>query len=417
MSPEESKAALNHPIRVAIASDQAIYLRGLEALILSIPGAQLVGEARSPYEAIQLCSLTGADVLFLDTQNSKEQGRPIAEQIHQIRPATRIILMIPPGQEPEIQPAKTFPIFSFSRSISEDEFKIAFNLICQAERPFANVFGMPHPSGEDDLEANLPRVRSGSKPILPRNQETLTRELTMAGQIQKSILPEQAPSLPGWDIAARLEPARETSGDFYDFIPLTERKWGVVVADVTDKGIGAALFMVLSSTLIRTYTSRFPTLPALALNAVSNRILSDTGGSMFVTALYGILEPFTGRFIFANAGHPPGYLISYQRGRETIEPLRSTGMALGVLEQAQWKQKVVKLSPGDVLILYTDGVIEAENPQGEFFGEERLLDVVLSQSGHTAHEIEEALLEEVHRFVGSAPQQDDIALIIIRRET
>jgi DNA-binding NarL/FixJ family response regulator len=417
MSQEESHASLNHSVtRVAIASDQAIYLRGLEALVLSIPGIQLVGEARSPYEAIQLCSLTNPDVLFLDTQNAKEQGRPIAEQIHQVRPSTRIILMLPPGQELEAQPTKALPIFSFSRSISEDEFKIAFNLICRGDKPVMGVFGVSHPSGEEEPDASLPRPRSGSKPIQPRNQETLTHELTIAGQIQTSILPEQAPTLPGWDISARLEPARETSGDFYDFIPLTDRKWGVVVADVTDKGIGAALFMVLSSTLIRTYTSRFPTLPGLALNAVSNRILTDTGGSMFVTALYGILEPFTGRFIYANAGHPPGYLISYQRGRETVESLRSTGMALGVLEQAQWKQRVVKLAPGDVLILYTDGVIEAENPEGEFFGEERLLDVALTMTNHSAREIQETLLDAVHSFVGSTPQQDDIALIIIRRE-
>jgi sigma-B regulation protein RsbU (phosphoserine phosphatase) len=266
-------------------------------------------------------------------------------------------------------------------------------------------------AGETTSEAPAEQV-----PILYRNQETLTRELTMAGKIQASFLPEEPPVIPGWDIAARLEPARETSGDFYDFIPLTDRKWGIVVADVTDKGVAAALFMALSSTLIRTYTSRFPTLPGLALKAVSDRILADTGGSMFVTALFGILEPHSGRFIYANAGHPPGYLVTGARGKKSIEALRSTGMALGVIEQAQWKQKVLKMGTGDVLVLYSDGVNEAEDPQGESFGDDRLLDVVLAKAACPAREIQEALLSEVHRFTGNALRQDDIALIVIIRE-
>jgi sigma-B regulation protein RsbU (phosphoserine phosphatase) len=179
--------------------------------------------------------------------------------------------------------------------------------------------------------------------------------------------------------------------------------------------MGAALFMALSSTLIRTYATRFPTLPAITMSAVSERILSDTRGSMFVTSFYGILEPKTGRIIFANAGHPPGFMISLQRGRASIDALRPTGMALGVSEQAQWKQKIVRFAPGDILILYTDGITEAQNPQGDFFDEDHLLDAALSNLHGTAHDIQEAILSALHRFVGPAPRQDDIALVIIRR--
>lgn len=405
--------------RVAIASDQAIFLRGLESLLLSVPGILLVGEAHSAMEAIQLCNMTHPEILILDTVNNREQGKAIAQQISQLCPGIKIVLMIGQGEETRIgNTGSLVSIYTFSRAISEEEFKTVLGKICHSvrlEQPGNILYGSQAALGTETSSEGTGSVTT-KRPIPQRTRETITRELTMAGRIQSSILPELIPSIPGWDISARLEPARETSGDFYDFLPLTDSKWGVVIADVTDKGIGAALFMVLSSTLIRTFTNRFPTLPALALNAVSSRILSDTGGSMFVTALYGILEPFTGRFIFANAGHPPGYLITNQRGKVSFERLRATGMALGVVEQAQWKQKVVKMSPGDILILYTDGVIEAENPDGEFFGEDRLLDVALSKTHLPAREIQDSLLDAVHYFVGKTPQQDDIALIVIRRD-
>jgi serine phosphatase RsbU (regulator of sigma subunit) len=238
----------------------------------------------------------------------------------------------------------------------------------------------------------------------------------MAGRIQTDILPEEEPVIPGWEVSAKLEPARETSGDFYDFLPLTDRKWGFVVADVTDKGMGAAIFMALSSTLMRTYANRFPTLPAMALTAVSQRILSDTRGGMFVTSIFGVLEPHTGRFIYANAGHPPGFLVSLQKGKESIDHLRPTGMALGVLEQARWKQKIVKMNPGDFLILYSDGITEAQNSQGTFYEEDRMLDAALSIPGGSAIEIRNAILKDVHRFSGSAQYRDDITLVVVKRK-
>jgi sigma-B regulation protein RsbU (phosphoserine phosphatase) len=244
----------------------------------------------------------------------------------------------------------------------------------------------------------------------------MARELYMAGKIQADLLPEKAPVLAGWQISAELEPARETSGDFYDFIPLTQQKLGLVIADVSDKGMGAALFMALSSSLMRTYAARFPTLPSLTMSAVNERILTDTRGSMFVTSFFGILEQHTGRLIYTNAGHPPGFIISNPRGRNPITALRTTGMALGVSEQGRWTQKIVKLAPGDLLVLYTDGITEAANPDGQMFGEDRLLDTILSNLHRSSTDIKHLLLEEVHNFVAGTPRQDDIALIVLRRE-
>ena len=288
-------------------------------------------------------------------------------------------------------------------------------LLYHAPPPFRSrlSWGQHHP--EADSEGEWDELSRPQAAATQRSEEILGRELIMAGKIQEDILPEKVPVYPGWELAARLRPARETSGDFYDFIPLTGSKLGLLVADVTDKGMGAALFMALSSTLLRTYAVRFPTLPGLVLNAVSERILSDTRGGMFVTAFYGVLEPYIGRFIFANAGHPPGVMISRRHGRVSIDHFNPTGMALGVSEEAQWKQKVVKLAPGDFVVLYTDGITEANNPQGDFFGEERLLDVLLAKANLPASEMLEGVLDEVHRFVGHSHAQDDIALIVIRR--
>jgi hypothetical protein len=397
--------AENRSGRVIVASGQPVYLRGLAALVMATPGAELVGVASSAAEVVQLCQMASPDLALLDLTGAPEIARGLLE----CRQSLKVILL---GDPPALEPLPEAPqVRAFSRNIGDDEFKDRLLHILRETQPEPRKTRTPQPDDEAPAEPlSLPQALARG-----RSPETLARELVMAGKIQADILPE-APCIPGWDIAATLKPARETSGDFYDFIPLTDRKWAVVVADVTDKGMGAALFMALSSTLFRTFAAQFPTLPAVTLDTVSRRILSDTRGSMFVTAFYGVLEPHTGRLVYANAGHPPGFVISTTRCKDTIETLRPTGMSLGVVEQAQWKQKMTKLGPGDLLVLYTDGVTEAENPQGVAFGEDRLIDAAYRKADCGAREVQAALLEDVQRFVGNTPRQDDIALIVIRRE-
>lgn len=240
-------------------------------------------------------------------------------------------------------------------------------------------------------------------------------ELEMAGRMQSRILPEKPPVLDGWDLATELLPARETSGDFYDFIPLANDKWGILIADVTDKGLGAAVFMAMCSALIRTYAVRFPTLPALALSSVNERIFTDMRGGLFLTAFYGILEPQAGRLRYVNAGHNPPFFLSSLKGKP-LDKLNRTGMALGVSENATWQQKVLKFSPGDVLVMYTDGITEAHNRQGAFFGEARLKDVINLNKQHAAAKILETILSEVNGFTRGAPNQDDKALVVLARQ-
>ncbi len=245
--------------------------------------------------------------------------------------------------------------------------------------------------------------------------ETVARELAMAGQIQASFLPSELPDVTGWQLAAKLKPARETSGDFYDFIPLPYGLLGIVIADVSDKGMGAALYMALSSTLFRTYATEYHTRPELVLSIANRRILSDARAGLFVTAFYGILDPATGRLTYCNAGHNPPYLLNAQN-RDTVQALSKTGMVLGVIEDAAWKQETVRLAHGDVLVLYTDGVTDAEDGHGSFFGQDRLLEIVQANLGRSAQDIQDALLAGVHGFMGDAPQFDDITLVIAVRD-
>jgi CheY-like chemotaxis protein len=401
-------ANAGNSLRVALVSDQPVYLRGLASLVLAAPRADLVGQARSAAEALQLCDLTEPDLFVLDLHNPNGRTREVVKALRQRLPNGKIVLLQETpdnSDEPEV--------FHFSREINEEEFNATLEQLRHnlTPRPFAAR------AAEEELPSPPIRAPLSSSQLIPyRNQELLTRELVMAGRIQADILPEEAPQIAGWDIAAVLQPARETSGDFYDFLPLSAHKWGLVVADVTDKGMGAALLMALTSTLIRTYAARFPTLPAFTLSTVSERILSDTRGGMFVTAFFGILETHTGRFLFANAGHPPAYLIGSHKGRETVERLVRTGMALGVSEEARWKQKSLRLEPGDMLVVYTDGITEAQTPTGKTFGEDRLLEVLLAHSKASANALCAAVFEEVRQFTGNSPRQDDIALVVIKRD-
>jgi sigma-B regulation protein RsbU (phosphoserine phosphatase) len=244
--------------------------------------------------------------------------------------------------------------------------------------------------------------------------EKVARELVMAGQIQASFLPSELPDVAGWQLAATLEPARETAGDFYDFIPLPNERLGIVIADVTDKGMGAALYMALCRTLIRTYAAEYHDRPDLVFSASSRRILTDARADLFVTVFYGILDPATGTLTYCNAGHNPPYLLSAQ-DRDTVQVLHRTGMPLGVVEDATWEQGAVQLAPGDVLVLYTDGVTDAEDGQGSSFSQERLLETVQANLGRSAQDIQDALITEVREFVSDAPQFDDITLMVVVR--
>ena len=244
-----------------------------------------------------------------------------------------------------------------------------------------------------------------------------SEELALAAQIQASFLPSELPAIPHWQLAAALKPARETSGDFYDVIPLSDGQLGIVVADVSDKGTAAALFMALSRTLIRTYAPEYETQPELIFRTSHRRILSDTDTRQFVTVFCGVLDPASGTLTYANAGHNPPYWFSTRNGGKVRE-LNNTGPPLGLrmFPDMIWERRQVQLEPGDVLVLYSDGVTEAQDVSQEFFEEERLIEAAQASLGRSASEIQDAILTKVHQFMGDAPQADDITLFVLVRE-
>ncbi len=243
----------------------------------------------------------------------------------------------------------------------------------------------------------------------------MARELRLAGEIQASFLPQELPEIPGWQFSAILEPARETSGDFYDIRQTTSGQLALLVADVVDKGAGAAMFMALCTTLLRSYGSIYPFRPDQVLNEVNARILTDTGGQQFVSVFYGCLNPGSGELVYCNAGHPPPLYI---RAADSTpwQRLTRTGTALGISEDSKWETGKIQFSREDLLLLYTDGLTDAENRRGEFFGEQAIIDSLVKNRSQHVLEIHRSLLAEVENFVGDAPQHDDIALIFLKRD-
>jgi serine phosphatase RsbU (regulator of sigma subunit) len=240
------------------------------------------------------------------------------------------------------------------------------------------------------------------------------QELAFAGRIQASFLPNELPRPDGWELAVTLLPARETSGDFFDFIPLPEGRIGVLIADVADKGMGAALYMALSRTLLRTYALEYDTRPDIVIMAANERILQDARANLFITAFYGILDPQTGTLTYCNAGHTTPYLLRGESGG-AVQALATTGMPMGIEMEAVWGQASIQIEPGDVLILYTDGIPDAINSEGQFFREKQLVEVARTGLGMGPQEIQSCILEAVQSFAGDTPQFDDITLLVLMR--
>ncbi len=240
----------------------------------------------------------------------------------------------------------------------------------------------------------------------------LGEELRVAHEIQASFLPATNPALPGYDIAHVWLSAREMAGDFFDFIPLPARRMGLVIADVSDKGVPAALFMALASILMRVIAADRRS-PARVLRRVNELLLENSRSDMFVTLWYGVLDPQRHDLIFANAGHTPPLLLRAADGQ--MQWLRKHGLILGVLPAIALEDDRVALAPGDVLIIYTDGVLDAINLNEESFEMARLQAVVQAHQAQSAAEIAEAIKVAVREFVGAAPQFDDLTLIVVKR--
>lgn len=247
-------------------------------------------------------------------------------------------------------------------------------------------------------------------------KERIESELDLARQIQQSILPRTYPPFPHhsqFDLFARTIPARQVGGDFYDFFQLPDGRIGLVVADVSGKGVPAALFMTVTRTLIKNSSAYHPD-PVQALLEVNAQVVPENEMCMFVTVFYGVYDPESGEMVYASAGHPAPFLRRASGEVERLEEAK--GQAIGIMDVMDLKPGRVRLEPGDVLLAFTDGLDEAVNQQNEMFGMERVAQWLKGCELCTAPEMIERLVKFHAEFTGPVEPFDDLTLLVFRRK-
>jgi phosphoserine phosphatase RsbU/P len=261
------------------------------------------------------------------------------------------------------------------------------------------------------------RKMQAERDTLMREIERKNTELAIAAEIQQSFLPDTISQIEGYEIAAKSVMAKEVGGDFFDVIPLEvvplgKGQLGIMIADVSGKGIPAALFMALSRIVVRVNATWYGRRPDAAIRDANTIIANDSKSGMFVTLFYAFLDAENRSLTYVNAGHNPP--IHFRAAEGTLEELAATGIAMGVIDDATYSQVSMQMGPGDVLVLYTDGITEAENAALEMFSVERLEKIILASHQLSANDLSQEILNAVKAFTGDHPQSDDITLMVIR---
>ncbi|MGH2535324.1 MAG: ATP-binding SpoIIE family protein phosphatase [Thermomicrobiales bacterium] len=240
-------------------------------------------------------------------------------------------------------------------------------------------------------------------------REAIEQEMRIAHLIQQTLLPRELPRMEGWQVDAHYQPARAVGGDFYDFIELPGDQVGIVVGDASDKGVPAALMMATTRTMLRASAQRSVS-PAKLLGQANEALCQESLPNMFVTCLYAILDPVSGRLRYANAGHSLPYLLT---PHDVVE-LRATGWPLGLMPGVTYEEKEATVGPGDTMFLYSDGLSEAHNPRQEMFGTPRLIELLKTRPA--GEDLMDVLLTELRRFTGPTYElEDDTTLVIVQR--
>jgi serine phosphatase RsbU (regulator of sigma subunit) len=292
------------------------------------------------------------------------------------------------------------------------------HLCCVSEGDLDSHIDIPNQDELGDLAASFNQmtdaVKQGREEAIAR--ERLEKELETARQIQERLLPHKMPVLAGFELSGTSLPSHEVGGDYFDFLDLETGHLGVAIADVSGKGIPAALLMANLQASLHAQDLRPDAVSAIVAR-LNGLLVKNTDERMFVTFFYGILDRWKATFTYTNAGHNPPVLL---RARGQVERLEEGGMLLGFLSDQAYAQAAVALEPGDVLVLFTDGITEAINPEAEtreekYFGEEKFLDVLKANAGRSVADIQAAVLSAIAAHTRRAPQSDDITLVVIKR--
>ena len=329
------------------------------------------------------------DMVISDINMPQMDGLTLLEQIPKVDPNVRSIIISAYGDMKNIRTAMNRGAFDFvTKPLDFDDLQITI------DRTLAHLV--------EWREALSSRDRLVS----------LENELNVASKIQQSILPTQFPYGEDFAVFASMEPAREVGGDFYDVINLGRDRIGMAIADVSDKGVPAALFMMSSRTLLKgsaigTYE------PGDVLKEVNDLLCEGNDAMMFVTLLYAIYDVGSGKLTYANGGHTAPY-VRHADGSVIALPFTG-GVAMGVLEDLEYQQEIYQVEPGDVVFFYSDGVSEAMNEHGQEFGVDRMAEVLASNPTLDPEEVNLSMFEAVRKFAGDTPQSDDITCLTLCR--
>jgi len=297
-------------------------------------------------------------------------------------------------------------LMGFPLSVKDQVFGVLIaqdkNFSTNRERRFDLLFGIAQQASlaiQNDIL---------NKEMLDRQR--LEREFQLAREIQQTFLPDQIPDMPGWEMAVHWETARQVGGDFYDYFLLSDGQMAIVIADVSDKGLAASLYMTVTRTLLRAAALESNS-PANTLERVNELLLANSQNGLFVTTFYGVLSLTTGTLTYTMAGHNPPIII--RAAAKQVIALDKGGIALGALPNIELEDQQIKLNPGDCLVLYTDGVTEAFNDQNQMYGEDRLKRTLISSIGRTARFTLEMIEKDLDLFRDGAPLSDDTTILTI----
>ena len=346
--------------------------------------------AHNGVEALEvLRSDPDIDMVVSDINMPQMDGLTLLEQIPKVDPNIRSIIVSAYGDMRNIRTAMNRGAFDFvTKPLDFEDLQIT-------------------------IERTLTHMAEWKEALLSRDKlVALQNELDVARKIQQGILPASFPEGDGFEVYGNMEPARNVGGDFFDVIMLENGRLGLAVADVSDKGVPAALFMMSSRTLLKG-AAIGRGVPGDVLSEVNDLLTEDNEAFMFVTVLYAVFDPHSGTLNYANGGHTNPLLVHSDGTSEEL-PLTG-GIALGVMPELEYKESSVTLAEGDTLVLYTDGVSEAMNSEGEEFGIDRLRNIFVNSPPASARAANEAILQAVIDFAGDTPQSDDVTCLVLRR--
>ncbi len=328
------------------------------------------------------------DMVLTDINMPQMDGLTLLEQIPSVDPDVRSVVVSAYGDMKNIRTAMNRGAFDFvTKPIDFQDLRVT-------------------------IDRTLHHLTLWREALASRDQlVALQNELRVARQMQQSILPTRFPEHADYQVFGNMEPAREVGGDFFDVMTLENGRLGLAIADVSDKGVPAALFMMSSRTLLKGAAIGDPD-PAKVLGEVNQLLERDNEAALFVTMFYAVFNPASGELVYANGGHNPP-LVVHADGSSTLLP-PTDGIALGVMPDLDYEQNAVTLVPGDVLVLYTDGVTEAMNSDDEEFGLDRLRQVFAAERSNDARADNQAVFAAVHAFAGERPQFDDITCLTLR---